>query len=38
MTIRAKSEPVIEDWWRETIEKFADQKHNFKKDFIIEFK
>ena len=34
MTIRAKSEPVIEDCWRETIDKFTDQKHIFKKDFI----
>ena len=27
MNIRAKSEPVLEDWWQETIDKFTDQKH-----------
>ena len=26
MNIRAKSEPVVEDWWRQTIDKFTDQK------------
>ena len=25
MCIRAKSKPVVEDWWQETIDKFADQ-------------
>ena len=38
MNIRAKSEPVVEDWWQETIDKFTDQKHIFNMDFIIEFK
>ena len=45
MHIRAKSEPIVnnrfqhvEDWWQETIDKFTDQKHICKKDFIIEFK
>ena len=38
MNIRAKSEPVVEDWWRETIDKFTDQKDIFKMDFIIESK
>ena len=36
--IRAKSEPIVEDWWQETVDKFTDQKHIFKKDFIIELK
>ena len=27
MNIRAKSEPVVEDWWQETVDKFTDQKH-----------
>ena len=26
MNIRAKSEPVVEEWWRHTIDKFTDQK------------
>ena len=34
MNIRAKSEPVVEDWLQETIDKFTDQKHIFKKDFL----
>ena len=38
MHIRAKSEPIVEDWWQETIDKFTDQKHVCKKDFIIELK
>ena len=38
MNIRAKSEPVAEDWWQEAIDKFTDQKHIFKMDVIIEFK
>ena len=38
MKIRAKSEPVVEDWWQQTIDKFTDQKQIFKMDFIIEFK
>ena len=37
MKIRAKSEPVVEGWWQETIDKFTDQKHIFKMDFVIEF-
>ena len=37
MNIRAKSEPIVEDRWQETIDKFIDQKHIFK-DFITEFK
>ena len=28
MNIRAKSEPVVEDWWQETIDKLTDQKQN----------
>ena len=35
---RAKSEPIVEDWWQETIDKFTDQKHIFKKELISEFK
>ena len=38
MNIGAKSEPIIEDWWQEDIDRFTNQKHIFKKDFIIEFK
>ena len=38
MNIRAKSEPIVEDWWQETIDKLTNQKHIFKKDFITEFK
>ena len=38
MIVRAKSEPIVEDWWHETIDKFTVQKHIFRKDFIIEFK
>ena len=26
MNIRAKIEPIVEDWWQETIDKFTDQK------------
>ena len=37
MKIRAKSKPVVEGWWQETIDKFTDQKHIFKMDFVIEF-
>ena len=38
MNIRAKSKPIVKDWWQETIDKFTDQNHNFKMGFIIEFK
>ena len=38
MNITAKSEPIVEDWWQETTDKFTDQKKIFKKDFITEFK
>ena len=38
MNIRAKSEPIVEDWWQETIDKFTNQKYILKKDFITEFK
>ena len=38
MNIRSKSEPNVEDWWQEAGDKLIDQKHLFKKDFIIEFK
>ena len=38
MNIRAKSEAIVEEWWQGTIDKFTDQKHIFKKNFIIEFK
>ena len=38
MNIRGKREPVVDDWWQETIDKIADQKENFKMDFIIESK
>ena len=38
MNIRTKSEPIVEEWWQETNDKFTDQKHIFKKDPIIEFK
>ena len=37
MNIGAKSEPIVEDWWQEDIDKFTNHKHIFKKDFIIEF-
>ena len=30
MNTGAKSEPIAEDWWQETIDKFTDQKHIFK--------
>ena len=38
MNIRAKNEQTVEGWWQETNDKFIDQKHIFKKEFIIEFK
>ena len=38
MNIGSKSEAIGEGWWQETIDKFTDQKHIFKEDFIIEFK
>ena len=38
MNIRGKNESIVEDWWQEIIDKFADQKKIFKKTFIIEFK
>ena len=31
MNIRAKSEPTVEDWRQDTVDKFTDQKHIFKK-------
>ena len=38
MNIRAKSEPVVEDWLQETIDVFTEQKYIFKMDLVIEFK
>ena len=38
MNIREQSEPVVENWLQKTIDKFTDQKHIFKMDFISEFK
>ena len=31
MNIGAKSEPIIEDWWQDIIDKVTDQKHIFQK-------
>ena len=38
INIGANSEPIIEDWWQEIVDKFTVQKDIFKKDVIIEFK
>ena len=38
MNIGAKSEPIVEDWWQENIDKFSDPKHIFKMEFITAFK
>ena len=40
MNTREKIEPIaiVGNWWQQTIDKFTDYKHIFKKDVIIEFK
>ena len=38
MNIGEKGEPIVEDWWQETVDKLADKKYILRKDFIIEFK